>query len=161
MRHRPRLASLARGERLLAWAETTDGALVGGSRDALHLPDREPVRLPWEEIATAEWDTDERELRVVEVGTYGQPQPDHRYALHDPDRLLSLVRERVTASIVVQRHVPVRGQRGVRVLGRRAPGGQAPIAWFVEYDDALDPADPDVATVVDEALAAARGDVGE
>jgi hypothetical protein len=158
---RPKPASLAPGERLLAWAETTAGAVVGGSRDALHLPDREPPRLPWEDIASAEWDTDERRLQVVEVGGFGEPQPEHRLDLLDPDRLLSLVRERVTASIVVQRHVPVRGQAGVRVLGRRAPGGQGPISWFVEYDAGLDPADHDVATVVDEALASARGDVGE
>ncbi|MDZ5623283.1 hypothetical protein SFC88_20765 [Nocardioides sp. HM23] len=152
---------MATGERLLAWADTTSGALVGGTRDALHLPDREPPRLPWEEIATADWDADEREFHVVEVGSYGEPQPEHRLALADPDRLLALVRERVTASIVVQRHVPVRGRLGVRVLGRRAPGGQGAIAWLVDYDDVLDPLDPDVATVVDEALASARGDVGE
>ena len=158
---KPKLPSLARGERLLAWAETTDGAVVGGSRDALHLPDRETSRLPWEEISTAEWDTDERELRVVEVGTFGRPQPQHRLALDDPDRLLTLVRERVTASIAVQRHVPVRKRLGVRIIGRRAPGGQGAIAWFVEYDEGLDPADPDVARVVDEALVWARGDVGE
>ena len=158
---RPKLPSLVRGERLLAWAETDDGATVGGTRDALHLPDREPPRLPWEEIATADWDVDERQLHVVEVGTFGEQQPEHRLTVADPDRLLTLVRERVTASIVVQRHVPVRGRRGVRVLGRRAPGGQGPIAWFVEYDDGLDPADPEVRAVVDEGLASARGDVGE
>jgi len=161
VRRRPTLPSLARGERLLALATTPEGAEVGGSRDALHLPDREPARLPWEEIATADWDSDERQLRVVEVGTYGQPQPEHRYQLVDPDRLLSLVRERVTASIVVQRHLPVRGRLGVRVIGRRAPGGSGAVAWFVEYDAGLDPAAADVAVLVDEALATARGDVGE
>ncbi len=152
---------MARGERLLAWAETEDGALVAGSRDALHLPGREPPRLPWQEISTAEWDVEEREFRVVEVGIYGRPQPEHRLTLDAPDRLLSLVRERVTASIVVQRHVSVNGQRGVRVLGRRAPGGAGDLAWFVEYDDGVDPADPGVAAVVADALDRARGDVGE
>jgi hypothetical protein len=161
VRRRPTLPSLAPGERLLAWAATPDGAQLGGTRDALYLPDREPSRLAWEEIAVADWDSDDRMFRVVEVGTYGEPQPEHRLKLTDPDRLLSLVRERVTASIVVQRHFPVRGRLGVRVLGRRSPGGRGAVAWFVEYDEGLDPADPDVATVVDEALTVARGDVGE
>ncbi|KAA1426153.1 hypothetical protein [Nocardioides antri] len=152
---------LSRGERLLARATTTTGAEVGGSRDALFLPEREPSRLPWEEIATAEWDTEERVLRVVEVGTFGEATPEHLLALDEPDRLLSLIRERVTASIVVQRHVLVRDRLGVRVLGRRAPGKHGPIAWFVDYDAGLDPADPAVAAVVDDALATARGDVGE
>lgn len=158
---KPRPPSLVRGERLLAWAASPDGATVGGSRDALHLPDREPARLPWEEIATAEWDADERIFRVVEVGSYGEVRAEHTLALVDPDRLLSLVRERVTASIIVQRHVPVRGRLGARVLGRRAPAGRGPIAWFVDYDAGLDPADPEVAAVVDEALTVARNDVGE
>ena len=161
MRKRPDLPPVARGERVLAWAVGPDGRTTVASRDALYLPDREPTRLPWEEVATAEWDSDERLLRVVEVGTYGAPQPEHRIQLVDPDRLLSLVRERVTASIVVQRHVPVQGRLGVRVLGRRAPAGPAGIAWFVEYDAGVDPADPAVAAVVDDALASARGDVGE
>ncbi|WP_146207380.1 hypothetical protein [Nocardioides silvaticus] len=159
-RRKARVPTLARGERLLAWAATADGATVGGSRDALHLPDPEPLRLPWEEIATAEWDTDESVLHVVEVGSYGEVRPEHLLRLTDADRLLSLVRERVTASMVVQRHVPVRGRLGARVLGRRAPSGRGPVAWFVEYDAGLDPDDPAVATVVDEALTLARGDVG-
>ncbi len=152
---------MARGERLLAWASTAGDVLVGGTREALYLPDRDPSRLPWQEVATADWDVDERVLRVVEVGSFGQPQPQHLLELTEPDRLLALVRERVTASIVVQRHVAIRGRLGVRVLGRRAPGGHGPIAWLVEYDAGLDPDDPDVAAQVDEAVTAARGDVGE
>ena len=157
---RPRVPTLARGERLLAWATTADGATLGGSREALHLPGPEPLRLPWEQIATAEWDTDEKVLHVVEVGSYGEVRPEHSLQLDDADRLLSLVRERVTASMVVQRHVPIRGRLGARVLGRRAPSGRGEIAWFVEYDAGLDPDDPAVATVVDEALALALADVG-
>ena len=159
MRRAPRPVSLEGRERLLAWAETDNGAVVGGSRDALHLPDG--TRLPWEEVATADWDVDERQLHVVEVGEFGRPQREHRLVLADPDRLLSLVRERVVASIVVQRHVAVGKRLGARVIGRRAPGRRAGIAWFVDYDEGLDPADPAVAEVVAAALAAARGDAGE
>ncbi len=161
MRRRSSLPPVARGERVLAWAPTSDEATVQGTRDALYLPGREPPRLPWEEIATADWDSDERELHVVEIGSFGEPQPEHRLVLVEPDRLLSLVRERVTASIVVQRQVSISGRLGARVLGRRAPGGRGAIAWFVDYDDGLDPADPAVAAIVDEALTVARDDVGE
>ncbi|MEZ0579006.1 hypothetical protein [Nocardioides sp. MH1] len=156
---RPRPASLERGERLLAWAETDAGEVVGGSRDALHLPDG--TRLPWEQVATADWDVDEGRLHVVEAGTFGEALIEHVLVLGEPDRLLSLLRERVTASIVVQRHVSVRDRLGARVIGRRAPGRAGPIAWFVDYDAGLDPTDPGVSSVVDAALAAARADVGE
>jgi hypothetical protein len=156
---RPRLA-VGPGERLLAWAPVRDASgehLVGGSRDALYLPDR----IPWEQIASADWDQDSAVLHVVEVGRFGEPAPVHRLHLDDAGRLLQLVRERVTASIVVQRHVVVAGRRSVRILARRAPGTHGELAWFVEYDEGLDPADPAVDAVVQEALDAARADVGE
>jgi hypothetical protein len=149
---------VAQGERLLAWASVagSDGA-VGGTRDALYLPER----IPWEEVASADWDQDESTLTVVEVGVFGEPRPTHVVRLERAPRLLQLVRERVTASIALQRHVTVRGRKGVRVLARRAPGRHGPLAWFVEYDDGLDPSDPEVEAVVAEALAAARADVGD
>ncbi len=146
-----------RGESLLAHASGPDGAVVGGTRDALYLP----RRLPWETIATAEWDQDEAVLRVVEIAPWGERPPEHRIPLDESGRLLELVRERVTASIVVQRHVPVRGRHGVRIVGRRAPGRRGETTWLVEYDAAIDPSDPAVRRVVDVALADARADVGE
>ena len=150
------------GERLLAWAPVRAPApgqphLVGGTRDALYVPDR----IPWEQVASAEWDPESEVLRVVEVGRFGQPAPVHLLHVDDGGLLLQLVRERVTASIVVQRHVSVSERRSVRILARRAPGGHGPLAWLVEYDEGLDPADPAVDAVVQEALAAARADVGE
>lgn len=148
------------GERLLAWATVPDPGdgprLVGGTRDALYLPDR----IPWEQVASADWDQEESTLRVVEVAGFGEPSPVHVLRLDEAGRLLQLVRERVTASIAVQRHVPVAGRRQVRILARRAPGTHGELAWFVEYDDGLDPADPRVDAVVQDALAAARADVG-
>ncbi|WP_141013564.1 hypothetical protein [Nocardioides sambongensis] len=91
----------------------------------------------------------------------GEVPPLHEVALDDAVRLLQLVRERVTATIVLQRHVTVRGRLGARVFARRSPHSTGPLAWFVEYDEGLDPADPTVREPVDAALAAARGDVGE
>lgn len=154
-RGRPDLP-VARGERLLAWADGPDGP-VGGSRAALYVPHR----VPWEAVAKADWDTDEETLRVVEIAPWGKQQPVHVRRLADAERLLDLVRERVTASIVVQRRAAVSPGREVRVVGRRAPGGHDPITWWVDYDDGIDPADPVVRRVVGEALASAQADVGE
>ena len=58
--------------------------------------------------------------------------------------MLELVRERVTASVVLQRHVAVSGRRGLRVIARRAPRGNAPVDWFFEYDAGVDPDDAEV-----------------
>ncbi|GEP40681.1 hypothetical protein NPS01_43440 [Nocardioides psychrotolerans] len=86
-------------------------------------------------------------------------RPQHRITIAEPGRLLELVRERVTASIVLQRHVAVTGRRGVRVIARRAPRGRADIAWFFEYDEGIDPEDSSVRASAEAALAAAKSEV--
>ncbi len=156
-RRRPDLP-LAKGESVLAWAEAHDGTLVAGSRDALYLG---AVRLPWERVEAADWDRDTSVLQVAEVGTWGEQRVVHRLSLDDPRSLLQLVRERVTASIVLQRHVPVTDRRGLRVVARRSPVvGDTPVSWFFEYDADVDPDDPAVRAAASAALAQARADTG-
>ncbi len=147
------------GERLLAWATDADGQVVGGTRDALYLPAAAGTRVPWEEIEAADWDLESTTLTVREVGSWGQTRPQHELVLTAPGRLLELVRERVTASIVLQRHVPVAGRRGVRVIARRAPHGRHEISWFFEYDEGVDPEDPSVKASAQAALAAAQAEI--
>jgi hypothetical protein len=146
-----------KGKRPLASATSIEGVIVSGTRDALLIGD---LRIPWEQIESADWDLDSSLLRVAEVGTWGEQRPVHELGLTDPGRLLELIRERITASIVLQRHVPVRGRAGVFVIARRPPRGDAPIQWIYEYQEGIDPADPDVRRAAEAALAAARDEVG-
>jgi hypothetical protein len=157
-----------RGEKLLADA-VAEEAHLGGTRDALYvvrsrgggsLGLEETVRIPWEEVQAADWDAEASTLRVSEVGRWGETRPEHLFTMAEPGRLLELVRERVTASVVLQRHVPLRGRKGVRVVARRAPRGDRPITWIYEYDAGVDPADPEVRRAAEEALAAAQAEVG-
>ena len=147
---------VAPGERLLAWASTTDGEAVGGTREAVYVGG---VRLPWEQVEAADWDRDTSVLRIVEVGHWGDQRAEHVLTIDEPGRLLEMLRERVTASVVLQRHVPIAGRRGVRVIARRPPSG-GPLLWVYEYDEGVDPDDPAVRLVAEEALAAARDEVG-
>jgi hypothetical protein len=154
-------ARLSRGERVLAGAVTGDDTWLVGTRDALVIVTADDsTRVPWERVETADWAREQERLRVAEVGEFGQPRPVHTFTVTEPRRLLQLVRERVTASVVMQRRVVVRGRRGVLVIGRRAPRGDGEISWAFEYDEDVDPDDPMVRLVVDEALAAAQGEVG-
>jgi len=160
-RERPAV-EVAAGERLLAWAPVAGGQWVAGTRDALYLPDG---RLPWEEIEAADWDHELARLRVAEVGQWGLPRVEHALMLdasapYDTDRLLQLVRERVTASVLLVRHVPITGKRGVRVVARRAPSGRSEVHWVYEYDAGVDPTDPVVQAAASAALDSARADVG-
>jgi hypothetical protein len=151
------------GEKVLAWADSSSGAVVAGTRDALYIATPEArvqTRLPWEQVEAAAWDRDSSRLRVSEVGTWGEERVEHSLVIEEPGQLLELVRERVTASVVLQRHVPLTGRRGLRVIARRAPRGDRPLTWFYEYDEGIDPADPSVRAAAEAALAAARDEVG-
>lgn len=145
------------GEKLLAWASAESGEVVAGTRDALYLAD---ARLPWEEVEAADWDRDTSLLRISEVGEWGQQRVEHALTIDEPGQLLELIRERVTASVILQRHVSLEHRRGVRVIARRAPRGDRPIAWFYEYDEGIDPDDPEVRELARAALASARDEVG-
>lgn len=156
-RHRPAIA-VGTGESVLAWAEAADGTVVAGTRDAIYVGEE---RLPWELVEAADWDRDDELLRISEVGTWGEQRIEHAHSFDDPRRLLELVRERVTASVVLQRHVPVGGRRELRVIARRAPSGDRPVAWFYEYDEGVDPSDPAVRAAAEDALCRAREELGD
>lgn len=149
------------GERLLAWAATQQG-VVGGTRDAVYLPEGDGVvRIPWQDVQAADWDEDSAVLRVSRVGHREGGEPEYQLDVEQPGRFLELVRERVTASVVLQRHVPIDGRLGLRVIARRAPGGDRPVQWVVEYDDGIDPALPQVRSAADLALREARQELGQ
>jgi hypothetical protein len=153
---------VAAGEKVLARAESSSGAVVAGTRDALYVsaPDTGDIRIPWEQVEAADWDRDTSQLRFSEVGSWGEERVEHALTIEEPGRLLELVRERVTASVVLQRHVPIAGRRGLRVIARRAPRGDRPLVWFYEYDEGIDPRDSHVRAAAEAALAAARDEVG-
>jgi hypothetical protein len=150
--------ALPRGERVLAAAQTTDHGWVLGTRTHLVLVDAGPVLLPWEQVESADWSEEEDRLRVVGVGEFGSPRPTYDLHLAEAALLLQLVRERVTASIVLQRPVQVDGRRAFTVIGRRSPTG-GPVTWLVEYDARTDPSDPSVQAFVEDAVRRTRAEV--
>lgn len=155
-------AGLPRGEKVLAEAVALDGTwLLGTRRLLVVVPPADPVhRIPWEQVEDASWNQESSRLAVTEIGSYGEQRPAHSFEMEDPALLLQLVRERVTASIVLQRWVPVLGKRGLTVIGRRSPVG-GPVTWMHAYDTGLDPDDPEVVAVAEAALTGARAEVGE
>lgn len=179
-------AGLRRGDRVLAAAEAADGTWLLGTARALVVvpppdveqpdveqpdvepvetqPDVEPVEtpltLPWERVENADWDKEAERLRVTEVGEYGKVRPVHLFTLSDPRRLLTLVRERVTASVVLQRRVTVSGRQGFWVLARRSPTGTGELQWAYEFDAGVDPDDPEVRRLAESGLRAAAEELG-
>jgi hypothetical protein len=139
------------GERLLAAAKDSSGAWVVASERALVTEDR---RLPWVDVAHAQWVDEESRLSVELVD---HDDPGWRAVLPEPGRLPETVHERVMASIVVTRRVQVRGG-AVRVVGR--DGGDGELRWQVLADPGVDATAADVRTATDSAVAALRAELG-
>ena len=153
--------AVAPGEKVLAATTATDGVVLAGTRDAFYVVAAgETRRVPWEQVEAADWDRDTDTFRLSEVGAWGEQRPVHTATLDEPGRLLELVHERVTASVVLQRHVSLGRRRGLRVIARRAPSGAGDVQWVYEYDEGVDPEDPEVRAAAREALELAQRDVG-
>lgn len=160
-------ADLRAGERVLAAtaysAPEPGGWLLGTRLALLALPaEGEVARTPWEQVHDAGWDLETGVLTVSEVGEYGAQRPVRRFTIDEPGRVLELVRERVSASLVMQRRVTVAGAQGLSVIARRPPAGSGEsggLSWYVDFDNELDPSDPVVRDLAAKGLAAARAEV--
>jgi len=138
----------ARGDKPLAWAAVA-GDWVVASRDRLFLPLQEPIA--WDQVIRAAWDAPVLELQLAE-GPY-------RLVIENPGLIPDVVNERVKASVVVQHHVPLRGEKGIRIVARRKPGG-TDVTWRVTFDAGLDPNDAQLREEADAALAELRTTMG-
>jgi hypothetical protein len=147
---------------VLAWARADDGTVLAGTREALHVVpasgDGDAVR--WEQVQRADWDADEHALTVERVEDFGRPVRPRTFRLDEPGSLLPLLRERVSASIVLQQRVAVQGTRGLVVIARRPPAGDGPITWAYELDAGVDPTDPAVMARAEEGLRLAQESLG-
>jgi hypothetical protein len=152
-------AGLHPGETVLAGAPSGEGLWLLGTHTALHVVGEDSRRIPWETVERADWNRDDELLVVTEVGEFGRVRPRHELHVDEPGRLLELVRERVTASVVLQRRVPVRGSQGLLVVGRRSPAGDE-VSWSYEFDEGVDPEDPAVTAAAEAGLESARGELG-
>ncbi|GAA0929714.1 hypothetical protein [Nonomuraea longicatena] len=137
------------GERVLAFASSGEGYLVATNL-ALYLPDG--VRVPYEEVDRASWD--ESGLKVALIAG-----AEHRVPVTEPRRVPETLRERVNATIVVNKHVMLPGRGGVRLVARRRPGGEVK-EWTLVFDEGLDPDDPGVRAQAEQALEGLRRSMG-
>jgi hypothetical protein len=154
-------AAVPRGERVLASAHAVDGTWLLATRERLSaVRGNEVVRLRWEEVHRAEWDRDTATLTVEPVRDYGQPVASTAYQVEEPGPLLAFVRERVDASVLLQRKVAVIGKRGFTVVARRPPTGRGELTWSFEFDPGIDPDDAVVAAATDLALGEAKESLG-
>ncbi|MEU4197806.1 hypothetical protein AB0E69_38330 [Kribbella sp. NPDC026611] len=164
-------------EEVLAAVELADGNWVAGTRAAVYLPAEAPTsasdasgvpmpapalrRVGWEKIERANWDAEASVLHVYETTDFGTPLGATELKLEDPGRFGQLLRERVDASIIIQRHVLITAKRGVRVVGRRNPATpDAEVTWNFVLDKGLEPDQPGVMDAAEAALRDVRDEFG-
>jgi hypothetical protein len=158
LRTPPQVRTRVPGERVLAWMDTGGSSMVATSA-ALVLPEgMTPERVPWDLVLRVTWEPHAVEV-VAQESPGGRPLT-HRVRIEgEPGALPGVVRERVNASIVVQDHVELDGERGARFVARRTPGSSE-LRWSVVFDPGLDPGDPVLRRRADEALANLRTALG-
>jgi len=137
--------------RILAWSATRDGFCVG-SPGALSFGDGSAwTHLGWHQIERGGWDVETSQLTWQRLdGDRGAVDLPH------PGRLPELFRERVAASIALEKFVALSGQRGVTITARRdlAPGGS--ISWHSSLTRGLTWQTAGVREAVEEVMAEVR-----
>lgn len=139
--YRPRLEP---GERVLAWALTTEGAAVVATNLRLWAAGQ-PT--PWNEISKATWDGAVLSIvtstLVEQRAGYSviEDNPPVRFELVDPGHLPHQIRLRVTSSVQHPSHHGVPGGAGVWIAARRVPGVDG-LSWIVRYDNPADRQNP-------------------
>jgi hypothetical protein len=167
-----RALPLTDGERVLAAALLADrpvgdpGSYLVATDRAMYWPlnGSGHERTAWDRMAGASWQDETSTLVFARTD-----QPPMPFAVEDPGLLPETVRERVTASIVVSRHVALRGRQGVRITARRQADGPAmaeadqlvaELRWELIYDDGVDQTDQAIRDAANTALTAIKHEVG-
>jgi hypothetical protein len=149
--------------RILAWARGQDGFVIGspavlsvGGVGAAVDDDADGWRhVGWHEIEHGGWNAESRSLSWT---LYGGRRG--RVELAEPARLPELFRERVAASIAVERFVPIRGERGVTVTARRDLGAAGTLSWHSTLTRGLSAHGEGVAEEVARAAADLQSEYG-
>jgi hypothetical protein len=150
--------------RILAWARTQDGFVVGSpallsvgvtETGTAGTDGTDWRHVGWHEIEHGGWNAESRSLSwTLYAGRRG------RVELAEPARLPELFRERVAASIAVERFVPIRGERGVTVTARRDLGAAGTLSWHSTLTRGLSLSTEGVAEQVARAAAELESEYG-
>lgn len=130
------MVEIERGERALAWTTDGDGRYIVATERSLILQRNPPgyERIGWETIDQASYAAGVLSLTLLPQGD--DPPAHLRVPVGDEPELPIAVRDRVTASIVLNQHFPLQGRRGVRVVARRR-SGDSDLRWGYVFDSDL------------------------
>jgi hypothetical protein len=141
-----------RPARILAWASTSTGYSIA-SPSLLSYGDEEAWRhVGWHEIERGGWNAELRKLSWVLHAAPGKPSPRGSLELIEPGRLPELFPERISATIAIERFVPLVGERGVTITARRDLAASGRITWHSTLTRGLNWETHGVRAAVDQAM---------
>ncbi|QWC85804.1 hypothetical protein KLP28_03375 [Nocardioidaceae bacterium] len=111
----------------------------------------------WVDLDLADWEAEQERLTIVPSDATVAPWTVD-LAATDAKDLLVVVRERLSSTMVLERHASLDGRRVTAVGRRRTPAD--PVQWRVRYAEGTDPDDPDVRRAAARLLASAQDEVG-
>ena len=130
------------GDRLLAWCDSEPAGRIAATNCRL-IAQAAAVDVSWVEVLAAAWDDP-----ILEVTLWRASAPANvALRLQDAGVLPQVVRERIMQSLLVQQHVRLVGNLGVRLLARRDPTTDETF-WQRVFDVGVDPQDPEIRTAV-------------
>jgi hypothetical protein len=141
-----------RPARILAWAKTSTGYGIA-SPTILSYGDEDGWKhIGWHEIERGSWNAEQGQLSWVLHAAQGNAAPRGSLELVKPGRLPELFRERISATIAIERFVPLLGERGVTITARRDLGVSDTIAWHSTLTRGLSWDTDGVRAAVDQAM---------
>lgn len=136
---------------ILAWGQGPEGYCIAGAGSLAIGRAGELRQLGWHQIERGGWDVERSRL----TWTCYDAELEH-HELTEPGRVPEVFGERVTASIAMQKFVPLTGERGVVVTARRDLATAGPAQWHATLTGGLRWESPGVREAVDGVLAEVR-----
>ncbi len=145
-----------RPARILAWATTPTGFCIAGPASLSYGDDEGWKHVGWHEIERGAWNAELRKLTWALHAAPGKPSPHGSLQLVEPGRLPELFRERIVATIAIEKFIPLAGERGVTITARRDLGGTGGVAWHSTLTRGLSWQTAGVRAAVDQAMEQVR-----
>jgi hypothetical protein len=145
-----------RTARILAWATTSTGFCIASPATLSYGDEKGWKHVGWHEIERGAWNAELRKLTWALHAVPGKPSPRGSLELVEPGRLPELFRERILATIAIEKFVPLMGDRGVTISARRDLGGSGAIAWHSTLTRGLSWQTAGVRAAVDQAMEQVR-----
>ncbi|MCW2811349.1 MAG: hypothetical protein JWP61_1807, partial [Friedmanniella sp.] len=133
--------------RILAWGRAGDQLVIGGPALLSWGGVDGWQHLGWHEIERGGWEAADGRLTWRRY----DGEPEH-LALSEPGRVPELFRERVAASIAVEKLIALKGDRGVIVTARRHLGTGGELSWHATLSSGLSWSTPGVTEAAADAL---------